>query len=71
MSSKTINTRILVKHDIEANWDKAENFYPLPGEIFVYDADGTHDAPRVKIGDGATLVSDLPFIQGLEDGIIL
>jgi hypothetical protein len=34
-----IYTRTQQKHDIEANWLKAENFIPLDGEIIVYDAD--------------------------------
>ena len=59
--AKTINTRVQNKHDIEANWNKAENFIPLAGEIIVYDVDDTHDKPRFKVGDGSTNVNDLPF----------
>ena len=61
--NKTINSRITVKHDITANWNKATNFKPLAGEIIVYDADETHPIPRIKIGngDGVTNVCDLPF----------
>jgi hypothetical protein len=28
MSSKTLNTRIIHKHDIESNWKKAASFIP-------------------------------------------
>ena len=58
---KIIDSRIVHKHDIEANWLKATGFYPKQGEIIVYDIDDTHDYERFKIGDGKTLVSDLPF----------
>ena len=38
MSEKTLNNiRIVHKHDIEANWLKAENFIPKQGEIIIYD----------------------------------
>ena len=72
-----INTRIQNKHDIEANWLKAINFIPLQGEIIVYDIEidkndnildltGTNRTEpytyeRFKIGDGKTVVSNLPF----------
>jgi hypothetical protein len=59
--SKNIKTRIQNKHDIEANWLQAENFKPLAGEIIIYDPDSTHSSARVKIGDGNTLVNNLPF----------
>lgn len=62
MEEKTLFTRVQQKHDIEANWMKAVNFAPKVGEIIVYDPDSNHTYSRVKIGDGVTLVSDLPFV---------
>lgn len=61
MAEKTINSRVVHKHDIEANWLKATGFYPKQGEIIVYDIDDTYGYERFKIGDGKSLVSDLPF----------
>ena len=76
MSNK-INTRIQLKHDIEANWLKAVNFVPMQGEIIIYDieidADGNtltlpegratpYAYERMKIGDGKTNVNNLSFI---------
>lgn len=61
MAEKQINGRIVHKHDTEANWVKATNFIPKQGELIVYDVDSTHTSERFKIGDGATLVSNLPF----------
>ena len=58
---KTFNARLQQKHDVEANWLKATNFTPLKGEIIVYDEDDNYNHERFKIGDGFTLVSDLPF----------
>lgn len=53
--------RLVQKHDTEANWNKAVNFKPKAGELIVYDVDDTHLAPRLKVGDGKTVVFDLPF----------
>ena len=64
MSEKTFsNVRIIHKHDTEENWLKAINFIPKQGELIIYDIDDTHAQPRFKIGDGETLVSELPFSQ--------
>lgn len=62
MSEKTYNTRIIHKHDIEENWNKAVNFIPKVGELIVYDADENYSYSRVKMGDGINFVIDLPFI---------
>ena len=61
MPNKTIKTRIIQKHAVEADWLKATNFIPLKGELIIYDADATYTYPRFKVGDGVTLVNDLPF----------
>ena len=68
---KRTNNRIIHKHDIEENWLKATNFIPQRGEIIVYDADEKYAYSRMKIGDGITIVSKLPFINNREEGIIL
>lgn len=61
MANKTFQGRIVQKHDIEANWKKATNFVPLKGEIIIYD-----DLKKIKIGDGATKVGNLDFINDLD-----
>lgn len=61
MAEKNLNARIVHKHDTEENWLKAINFIPRQGEIIVYDIDDNYDYERFKIGDGQTLVDDLPF----------
>ena len=62
-TEKTINGRLINKHDTEANWLKATNFTPMKGEIIVYDIDDTYNYERFKIGDGKTLVSTLSFVN--------
>lgn len=62
-NEKHINSRIQQKHDIESNWLKAINFIPKQGELIVYDIDENHNYERIKIGDGITTVSSLPFID--------
>lgn len=63
MADKTINGRIVHKHDSQANWEKATNFCPKQGELIVYDVDSNYSYERIKIGDGVTLVSNLPFVN--------
>ena len=64
MAEQILNSRIINKHDIESNWLKAVNFIPKQGEIIIYDADTVYSYMRMKIGDGITLVNDLPFMIG-------
>ena len=68
MSEKTLKTRVIQKHDTEANWLLAINFTPKKGEIIIYDEDQTHARPRMKIGDGATNVNALPFVSDVYIG---
>ena len=56
------NVRVIQKHDIETNWDKALNFIPEQGELIIYDPDTVYNYPRLKIGDGVTVAKNLPFI---------
>ena len=60
---KTYNGRFVPKGDTEANWNKAVGFIPLDKEIIIYKKDANHSAPRIKIGDGVTIVQKLPFIS--------
>ena len=62
VTEQVLKTRIINKHDTEANWLKATNFIPKKGELIVYDIDATYNYERIKMGDGSTLVSNLPFI---------
>lgn len=63
MANTQIKTRIIHKHDTEQNWNKATNFIPKQGEIIIYDKDSTYAYERIKVGDGTTLVTNLPFID--------
>lgn len=59
---KNINSRIINKHDIEANWNNNPDFIPSQGEIILYDIDENYGFERFKIGDGITNVINLPFV---------
>jgi len=65
MAEKNIASRIVHKHDTEANWLKATTFVPKQGELIVYDRDASHSYERFKIGDGTTSVNSLPFTNDL------
>lgn len=58
-----IRTRIVHKHDTEANWNKATSFIPKIGEFIIYDVDENFSYSRIKIGDGTTTVGELPFFN--------
>ena len=63
MGRVEINTRVINKHDTEANWNSHPSFIPDKYEIIVYDKDDNYNYPRVKTGDGVTTVDALPFID--------
>lgn len=65
MSERKFKTRLINKHDTQYNWEKAENFIPLQGEIICYDIDENHPYERFKIGDGTTNVNSLPFTEDI------
>lgn len=57
--SKTLQTRIQLKHDTDTNWVTAGNngFIPLAGEIIIYD-----DIQKIKVGDGQKNINELDFM---------
>lgn len=57
MAEKTINTRIQIKSDTDANFSKA-TFVPKKGEPVYYET-----SKYLKIGDGSTAVDSLPFLN--------
>lgn len=68
--AKTLNARIITKHDLEENWNKAESFIPKLGEIIIYDIPEDNiysqynpkSVSRIKVGDGQTICKDLHYI---------
>jgi hypothetical protein len=63
MAEKFLGSRIIHKHDSQANWTEKRNFVPMQGEIIIYDPDNTVTYARVKIGDGVTAINNLPFLM--------
>lgn len=65
-TEKTLKTRVVLKHDTEANWKTAGNaanpFIPKKGEVIIYDPDGTHTYSRQKVGDDIKNINELPFL---------
>lgn len=56
----TLNARLALKHDSDANWALvADTFVPLAGEFIYYDT-----SKKFKIGDGTTTVGNLAFYGG-------
>lgn len=68
---KEIAGRLILKHDIESNWNRATTFIPKQGEIIVYDIDDNYSYERFKLGDGKTTAIALPFYLENELEIIL
>lgn len=65
-TEKNILGRIVHKHDTEENWNKATSFIPKQGELIIYDIDTNYSYERLKIGDGKTVVTNLPFCLSSE-----
>ena len=63
MAEKSLQARIQNKCDTTANWAKATNFVPKKGEIIVYSDGGGVGILKMKVGDGATKVGSLKFIE--------
>lgn len=64
MATNTIKTRIKHKIGTAAEWQTAatnSQFKPLEGELIVYESATT---PMLKVGDGSSLVTALPFVGG-------
>ena len=59
-SNKEFKTRVQHKIDTPENWELAKNFKPLKGELIIYADENTKE---LRIGDGETLVNDLPLIN--------
>lgn len=58
-----------------AEWAELETYVPVFGEIDIYTDHGETDddqvVPGIKVGDGETLVADLPFVgDDVRDGIL-
>lgn len=62
MAEKSLNVRSQQKIDTTANWAKATNFIPKKGEIIVYSDGGGTGVPKIKVGDGTTVVGSLKFL---------
>ena len=66
MADITLNTRIQLRNDTEANWLLvADTAIPLVGEVCITN-DGEHKG-QFKIGDGVTTWGDLPYANSGAD----
>lgn len=76
--SATVNSRIQFKRDTTENWNNAQGFIPLAGEVIVYSDYETKTytiqeygetvtktvlIPNIKIGTGNAYVQDLAFVD--------
>lgn len=58
MATNSLKTRIKNKIGSASDWEQATTFSPLDGELVIY----KDTVPKIKVGDGSTLVGNLPFI---------
>jgi hypothetical protein len=58
-----IKARVSHMHDTESNWNRCKSFIPEIAEPIIYDPDETYPYTRMKVGDGKTTISALPFIS--------
>ena len=72
MAEKLLKTRLRLKYDTFANWEKVKTtFVPLKGEVCLIEVpnnvDPIHNAPSIlfKVGDGTTAFGDLQYGSAL------
>lgn len=72
MAEKLLKTRLKLKYDTFANWEKVKTtFVPLKGEVCLIEVpnnvDPIHNAPSIlfKVGDGTTAFGDLKYGSAL------
>lgn len=63
MGEHSLSVRMQQKIDTVANWAKATNFVPKKGEIIVYSDGSGVGVPKIKVGDGTTVVGSLKFLE--------
>ena len=56
-----MSVRISQLHKTEAEWLAFGDWIPQAGELVVYDPDDACKYSRLKIGDGNTVLNELPF----------
>lgn len=67
MASNTLNTRIVLRNDTKLNWEAAQDVVLLKGEIgieFDPSAESAEKVVHIKIGDGVSMWSQLPYFKG-------
>lgn len=65
MKDSNVKARISQLHKTEYEWSLLPNFTPFKGELIIFDPDQQYDYARIKIGDGATKLQNLPFFSSL------
>lgn len=68
MTTLTNTFTLTVKKDTEANW-LVNDFIPAIGEVIVYTPDANNTYSRFKVGNGSTLLSNLPVVFTLADSM--
>lgn len=58
MSTRYLNAKIINRRDTSTNWAETGNAVLDAGEIIVYT-----DLHKIKVGDGTSTISTLPFID--------
>ena len=67
MKQVPVKSRVVHKMDTAEHWSKAVGFIPLRGEIIIYDSESLNKPHRFKIGDGIRAVTDLPFMDQIDN----
>ena len=61
MVKPDMKARLSLLHKTETEWNELPNFVPFSGEVIIFEQDAEHSYVRLKIGNGITLLKDLPF----------
>ena len=61
LQNKEYKIKSIPFHGTHDEWLINSSYIPKQGEIIIYDIDSNYNYERIKIGDGVTPVTDLPF----------
>lgn len=61
LQNKEYKIKSIPFHGTHDEWLINSSYIPKQGEIIIYDIDSNYNYERIKIGDGVTSVTDLPF----------
>lgn len=55
----------IIMHKTAAEWALMSDYIPALGELIIFDIDNDYNYERIKIGNGVSLIEELPFTTNI------